>query len=152
MHKTESRRPTNRLNNTINEGLEPEITVAPANNGTVTFRLVITTQIHENYGAHCWDGTGECPQYWKAKGGEEYHRNLGTANEVIEMGQKGIHRVLADMRTKVETLDDYWHEYVIDWSLVPSNEETYGEQEAREMLEWGWISPEQAKHYGPKHV
>ena len=31
--------------------------------------LVIRTQIHENYGAHDWDGTGECPQYWKAKGG-----------------------------------------------------------------------------------
>jgi len=26
----------------------------------------------ENYGAHDWDGTGECPQYWKFKGGSEY--------------------------------------------------------------------------------
>ena len=34
--------------------------------------LVIRTQVHENYGAHDWDGTGECPQYWKAKGGHEY--------------------------------------------------------------------------------
>jgi hypothetical protein len=23
--------------------------------------LVIRTQYHENYGAHDWDGTGECP-------------------------------------------------------------------------------------------
>ena len=34
--------------------------------------LVIDTQYMENYGAHDWDGQGECPQYWKMKGGEEY--------------------------------------------------------------------------------
>ena len=32
----------------------------------------IMTQIHENYGAHDWDGNGEVPQMWKAKGGEDY--------------------------------------------------------------------------------
>ena len=31
--------------------------------------LIITTQHYENYGAHDWDGQGECPQRWKAKGG-----------------------------------------------------------------------------------
>ena len=35
-------------------------------------KLLITTQVRENYGAHDWDGTGECPQYWKFKGGNEY--------------------------------------------------------------------------------
>ena len=35
-------------------------------------KLVIDTQYMENYGAHDWDGTGECPQYWKFKGGDEY--------------------------------------------------------------------------------
>jgi hypothetical protein len=34
--------------------------------------LVIQTQVYENYGAHDWDGTGECPQYWKPKGGSAY--------------------------------------------------------------------------------
>ena len=34
--------------------------------------LVIRTQFMENYGAHDWDGEGECPQYWKMKGGSEY--------------------------------------------------------------------------------
>ena len=34
--------------------------------------LVIRTQYMENYGAHDWDGQGECPQYWKMKGGSEY--------------------------------------------------------------------------------
>ena len=32
----------------------------------------VSTQIRENYGAHEWDGNGECPQYWKSKGGEDY--------------------------------------------------------------------------------
>ena len=33
-------------------------------------KLHIETQTQENYGAHDWDGTGVCPQYWKFKGGE----------------------------------------------------------------------------------
>jgi hypothetical protein len=35
-------------------------------------KLLITTQIQENYGAHDWDGEGSCPQYWKMKGGNDY--------------------------------------------------------------------------------
>ena len=35
-------------------------------------KLLITTQVYENYGAHDWDGVGECPSYWKAKGGSDY--------------------------------------------------------------------------------
>ena len=34
--------------------------------------LVVDTQYRENYGAHDWNGEGECPQYWKFKGGSEY--------------------------------------------------------------------------------
>ena len=35
-------------------------------------KLVIQTQFKENYGAHDWDGVGECPQYWKFKGGDTF--------------------------------------------------------------------------------
>jgi len=35
-------------------------------------KLVLHTQFRENYGAHDWDGEGECPQYWKMKGGNTY--------------------------------------------------------------------------------
>jgi hypothetical protein len=35
-------------------------------------KLVLNTQYMENYGAHSWDGEGECPQHWKAKGGTTY--------------------------------------------------------------------------------
>ena len=34
--------------------------------------LVIDTQFLENYGAHDWSGSGECPQRWKPKGGDTY--------------------------------------------------------------------------------
>lgn len=34
--------------------------------------LHITAQVHENYGAHDWNGQGKCPQSWKAKGGQMF--------------------------------------------------------------------------------
>lgn len=34
--------------------------------------LVVDTQYMENYGAHGWDGIGECPQHWKMKGGSSF--------------------------------------------------------------------------------
>jgi len=36
-----------------------------------TFTVVAVYQYRENYGAHAWNGEGECPQYWKNKGGHE---------------------------------------------------------------------------------
>jgi hypothetical protein len=30
-------------------------------------QIAITGDYMENYGAHDWDGQGECPQYWKCK-------------------------------------------------------------------------------------
>lgn len=33
-------------------------------------KVIIYTQYRENYGAHDWNGEGECPQYWKNKGGD----------------------------------------------------------------------------------
>ena len=70
--------------------------------------LVIRTQVYENYGAHDWDGKGECPQYWKAKGGHEY-KVLGVPldvdfQEVVEMAN-------------VATNNNYIEENVIDWSI-----------------------------------
>ena len=33
------------------------------------YELVAVLSYRENYGAHAWDGKGECPQRWKFKGG-----------------------------------------------------------------------------------
>lgn len=125
------------------EGDDP----TPATTGPVTFRLAITTQVYENYGAHCWDGEGECPQYWKAKGGSEYQIPLGDANAVIELGHAGLCDLVRQNASKTTRKDEYWDEYVIGWSVVPSNEETHEERSIREMLEWGIIDEETAKRY-----
>ena len=76
--------------------------------------LVIRTQIHENYGAHDWDGTGECPQYWKAKGGTEYKildvpLNINY-NEFVKFALTGI-----------ETDTEYFNEYMVDWTVEEDN-------------------------------
>jgi hypothetical protein len=72
--------------------------------------LVISTQYHENYGAHDWDGVGVCPQYWKAKGGCEYKildvpLNVDY-NELVKFALTGI-----------ETDNEYNRETMIDWSI-----------------------------------
>ena len=38
----------------------------------------IYAQMEENYGAHTWDGQGECPQHWKKKGGKIFQVNLNV--------------------------------------------------------------------------
>ena len=68
-----------------------------------TFTQVFT-QIHENYGAHSWDGEGECPSHWKAKGGTIF---------VLQAD------VDVDAFTKsVERADDYFTESVIGVEVV----------------------------------
>lgn len=103
--------------------VEPE----PVETG-VTFRIVLSTQIHENYGAHDWDGKGECPQYWKAKGGNEYQLNLGSANDVIAMGSEEVRQKAEELRSEIERCDEYFEEHAIGWELVPSNVKTYEEE------------------------
>lgn len=38
----------------------------------MTIDVHVLSAIRENYGAHDWDGSGECPQMWKNKGGDNY--------------------------------------------------------------------------------
>ena len=70
--------------------------------------LVIRTQYEENYGAHDWDGEGQCPQYWKMKGGSEYKITNVPLNidyqEVVSMAN-------------VEEDNQYCRQYILDWSI-----------------------------------
>tara|TARA_B110000444_G_scaffold22008_3_gene18298 strand:- start:24357 stop:24839 length:483 start_codon:yes stop_codon:yes gene_type:complete len=64
----------------------------------------VFTQINENYGAHDWDGKGECSQYWKSKGGTTY---------VLESG------VDVDAFIKaIESEDEYFTENVVHQNVV----------------------------------
>ena len=74
-------------------------------------KLLITTQVYENYGAHTWDGKGECPQYWKAKGGSDYVvKKFKDFNAVTET-------VMA-LRSQIESDNDHFRETIINFEVV----------------------------------
>ena len=52
--------------------------------------LVILTQYKENYGAPDWDGKGECPRYWKFKGGSTYFVTNLTSEQINKIANGGI--------------------------------------------------------------
>ena len=83
-------------------------------------KLLITTQTYENYGAHDWDGVGECPQYWKAKGGSDYVVKKINVNKVTE--------TVMGVRSQIEQDNDAFRETIIDWSIVGDNDLTEFEQ------------------------
>ena len=87
-------------------------------------KLVIQTQHRENYGAHDWDGEGECPQYWKFKGGNTYVvRNL-TSQHINKIAQHGI----PTLTLLIEFRSEAFEEYILHWEIV--------EDSAKECEDW----------------
>lgn len=128
----------------ILEGLAPEIVIPPTPAVPLDgYRLVITTQVYENYGAHNWDGTGECPQYWKAKGGNEYQ--TPATYHITETTEANERKVIERYRHMIEQRSEGYHEYIIGVEWMASTEETYDEKMRREMIEWGY------RDHGPSH-
>jgi len=87
-------------------------------------KLMITTQVYENYGAHDWDGTGTCPQYWKAKGSSEYCYDLGPYGR----SQEALTELVMALRGQVEEDNDYFRNHIIDWEVVADDYLTEFEQ------------------------
>jgi hypothetical protein len=77
-------------------------------------KLVIHTQYRENYGAHDWDGQGECPQYWKFKGGETY------VMEILDPNVRPTN--IDEIEALITYKDEGSEEYVLDWSFVDPEE------------------------------
>jgi hypothetical protein len=73
-------------------------------------KLHIITQYMENYGAHDWDGTGECPQYWKMKGGEDYF--------ILNVDDTEVDAAIAQVRGDIEWNDIGSRQYIIGYGLV----------------------------------
>jgi len=99
------------------------------------FRIVIFTHVRENYGAHDWDGKGECPQYWKNKFGDEYSVFVGDTNKVVELGRKGLLKMAQELAEKHGRNSDYYQEYMVDWCVMSCDEETQQEKWDREDKE-----------------
>ena len=70
-------------------------------------KLVIQTQYKENYGAHDWDGQGECPQYWKFKGGETF----------VVQGEDSK-KLVTQLRELIEYSDDHQEEYILSTEIM----------------------------------
>jgi hypothetical protein len=81
-------------------------------------KILISTQYRENYGAHDWDGKGECPQYWKFKGGDEFIVEVPGFNFNDEFAGKKAQMIVDSMRDKLEYKSEYAEEYIIEWSFV----------------------------------
>jgi hypothetical protein len=90
-------------------------------------KLLITTQLYENYGAHDWDGKGSCPSYWKAKGGNDY------VIKDFRGGNEAATRMVMAVRERIEESSDYYQETIIDWELV---EDSYLTDFERSQLEY----------------
>lgn len=87
-------------------------------------KISISTQVLENYGAHTWDGNGECPSAWKAKGGAEYiveNYEFSTAEQLQEDAER--------LSALLECNDDYYQINVINWELVEDDYIPYCEQQ-----------------------
>jgi hypothetical protein len=83
-------------------------------------KLLITTQVYENYGAHDWDGQGECPSYWKAKGGSDYVVKNVNVNKITE--------TVMGVRSQIECDNYAFRETIIDWTIVADDALTEFEQ------------------------
>jgi hypothetical protein len=91
-------------------------------------KLMITTQYMENYGAHDWDGEGECPQYWKFKGGEDYFFRLLSESWDIPKLVDAL-----STKFKLEWSDNYSRQYVVGYKVV---EDDYMTEFERSQLEY----------------
>ena len=98
-------------------------------------KLVIHTQYKENYGAHDWDGKGECPQYWKFKGGNTYVVRDLSAQHINKIAEHGI-PTLTDL---IEYAHEGSMEYILDWEIVDDNAPEDGSME-KNVTSWSSVA------------
>ena len=96
-------------------------------------KIAIETQYRENYGAHDWDGIGECPQYWKFKGGETIILEVPGFRFNEEFAEKKAQMVIDSIREKIEHKSEYSEEYIIGWGFV---EDDYVTEFEKSQLEY----------------
>lgn len=105
-------------------------------------QIVIRTQVLENYGAHDWDGEGQCPQRWKCKGGHTV--------VIPNVDADAIHDPMFQFRVEdfMETLcesNDYYEEYHMGYEVLEDCEAPCPDWE-RDMVYWVTIDDEFTFH------
>jgi hypothetical protein len=81
-------------------------------------KIIITTQDRENYGAHTWNGEGQCPQHWKNKGGVDY-----VINDLSVEQAQNIEDNFDNLVGKhLNVSDEYFNTYVISYNIVENEE------------------------------
>lgn len=95
-------------------------------------KLVITTQHRENYGAHDWDGKGECPQYWKFKGGDTYVVRDLSSDQVNKIIEEGIPTLTKLIESKTEA----WEEYILGWEIMSDADKECEPWESAIEFQW----------------
>ncbi len=90
-------------------------------------KIAIWTQYRENYGAHDWDGVGECPQYWKSKGGSCY---------VIENIEDSVNAQLLvqSILPMIESSDNYQINYMVDFGVFEDDKKVVEDWESPTIL------------------
>jgi len=112
-------------------------------------KLIIDTQHRENYGAHDWDGTGECPQYWKNKGGAIYVvENLSSA-QVSKIRKGGI----PTLSKLIESSDEFSQEFIISIGFVDDVATPWDDYDQPWILKYenyengNWIATRRPTHW-----
>jgi hypothetical protein len=88
-------------------------------------KIVITTQVRENY------GDADKP-YWKFKGGETYVVPNLSVEQTIKVKDNGI----PTLKALIETRNEGFEEYVIDWSILDDDAIVCDEWETPFNLYW----------------
>lgn len=73
-------------------------------------KIVITTQVRENY------GDAERP-YWKMKGGSIFVVPNLTVEQTLKVKENGI----PTLKALIETRNEMFEEYVVDWSILDND-------------------------------
>ena len=86
-------------------------------------KIAINTQFMENYGVHDWDGNGDCPQYWKTKGGSVYVIENSTYERVSnDQPRSWTETLWQTLRDLIEYSNDGARETIISMNIVDDNE------------------------------
>jgi hypothetical protein len=98
-------------------------------------KLVIITQVRENYGAHDWNGVGPVPQYWKNKGGSEYI--LEDLEHYLSINDdfftKKVRMIVESILPNIEQNSDFYQETIINFAI---EDDDYMSEYEKSQLEY----------------